>query len=221
MSILGISCDPICEHGVHIARQMCRECELQRQFNALTDMYKSLSIQVAAHHEHKIRQIDENRKISRRVDELEKELEIHKTALTRKWQANSELSKRVDELEKVINYISKHTNDENVNKRRIDELEASYKADYETAREIIFAGAQTHASVLKCEAKIKELESSDYDERISDLEKIGVESRLLKMESGNSKKPHTCPVCGGRGATYEFSPPLKCNPCNGKGIVWG
>ena len=186
---LGISCEPItdikevCEHGI-VVTFPCDWCAIHKLLAEL--------------HVHKIRQIDENRKISNRVDELEK----------------------------VINYISNHTNDENVNKRRIDELEAAYKADYETARDIIFQGAQTHASILRCEAKIKELESSDYDERISDLEKIGVESRLLKVESGYSKKPYICPRCSGSGryrlaTSGSLSDVIDCRSCEGTGILWG
>jgi len=55
---VGISCDPICDHGVLTSRERCLFCEQEKDINALRD--------------HKLRQIDENRKISKRVDELEK-----------------------------------------------------------------------------------------------------------------------------------------------------
>ena len=58
----------ICEHSQ--IKESCWYCKVNGQLQALTDMYKSISIQCAANHEHKIRQIDENRKISRRIDEL-------------------------------------------------------------------------------------------------------------------------------------------------------
>lgn len=75
LSGLGISCEPVkdslevCEHSIHI-NLPCQLCKLQKQIIALTDMYKSLSCSVAGFQDHKIRQIDENRKISKRMDEL-------------------------------------------------------------------------------------------------------------------------------------------------------
>lgn len=187
MSFIGISCDPICEHGFYTARERCIHCELQKQITALTDTYKSLSIQAAAHHEHKLRQIDENRKVSRRVDEHEEGLIIHKNKLI-------DLDKRIYELEKA------------------------YKADYEVAKDIIFQGAQTHASILKCEKGLKDLEQLFYDEK----DKFRC----------NDKKPHTCPVCGGSGCGKEIynisvdgvnmgTKNHPCHSCDGKGIVWG
>lgn len=119
---LGLSCDPICDHGIHTSRQRCIYCELQKQITALTDMYKSLSIQVAAHHEHKLRQIDENRKISRRVDEtdhiancqgesisiiiknlnkLERELESNHLTQELNPQVWKFVTERIDKLEKL------------------------------------------------------------------------------------------------------------------------
>lgn len=45
--------------------------QIQAQLKALTEMYKALSINVAGLQDHHIRQIDENRKTSKRVDEVE------------------------------------------------------------------------------------------------------------------------------------------------------
>ena len=67
----------ICIHGVPIKIQ-CGKCEdkhrinlLESQVKALTEMYKEISCMVAGCQDHRIRQIDENRKISRRVEEIE------------------------------------------------------------------------------------------------------------------------------------------------------
>ena len=74
---LGISCEPVkdqyecCEHLL-LKSLPCYLCKLQDQITALTNMYKELSIRVVAQHDFKLRQIDENRKISRRVDEIER-----------------------------------------------------------------------------------------------------------------------------------------------------
>jgi len=100
----GLSCEPVnlpsCVHGVVDYCHKCQDrfidqvIELAKQVNALTDMYKSVSIQCAANHEHKLRQIDENRKISRRVDELEK---WKKVAIEKNIQDIA----RIRELEKL------------------------------------------------------------------------------------------------------------------------
>lgn len=44
---------------------------LEDQIIALTDMYKSVSIQCVSNHEYKLRQIDENARMSKRIDKIE------------------------------------------------------------------------------------------------------------------------------------------------------
>lgn len=45
--------------------------DLQSKIVGLTDMYKHLSIQVESYHDHKVRQIIENMKFNKRLEELE------------------------------------------------------------------------------------------------------------------------------------------------------
>jgi hypothetical protein len=73
MSLCGLGVVPscLCEHDVDINRQKFHLCELHKQIIALTDIYKGLSISIVGYQDFKIRQIDENRKLSRRLDELE------------------------------------------------------------------------------------------------------------------------------------------------------
>lgn len=69
---LGLSCEPIksessgyCEHGRYqLTCEWCAIVDLRNQLVVLRNRVQAL-------HEHKLRQIDENRKISLRVDELE------------------------------------------------------------------------------------------------------------------------------------------------------
>jgi hypothetical protein len=70
-------CVPLCVHGVSVKFE-CGICVdhhklnlLESQIQTLTDMYKDLSIKIAAFLDYRNFQIDENRKISRRVDELQ------------------------------------------------------------------------------------------------------------------------------------------------------
>ena len=65
----------ICEH------QKERLSHLESQVKALTEMYKELSLQCANMIDHKIRQIDENRKVSRRMNLLEASRKPHKCPL--------------------------------------------------------------------------------------------------------------------------------------------
>lgn len=61
---------PVCEHIVPVKFQCpkCNPLTLEKQIESLTDMYKHLSISIAGYQDHKVRQIDENRKISERMD---------------------------------------------------------------------------------------------------------------------------------------------------------
>ena len=72
----GISCEPNkeshCEHGKPI-RFGCLTCA-----PTLSDLIININSQIESLREHKLRQIDENRKISRRVDQLEKLIKYNK-----------------------------------------------------------------------------------------------------------------------------------------------
>jgi|SRR5215208_2876951 len=91
---------------------------------------------------------------------------------------------------------------------------------------------------------IRELQKgfSDNDERISDLENIGCEIRLIRVEEcvnritecdmkASDRKPYRCPVCYGDGQIELMAIELiavnkgckfkKCHGCDSKGVVWG
>jgi len=48
--------------------------QIIKSLDSLYDMSRSHAVRIEALHEHKLKQIDENKKISRRVDELEKKI---------------------------------------------------------------------------------------------------------------------------------------------------
>jgi len=118
--------------------------------------------------------------------------------------------------------------------------------------------------LLELEQKAKKfhVDVKNIDERVTHIENIDIEKRLVKLEKNfvvlkndfehkleidykkwceyfsevyPQKKPHKCPVCDGYGnilsaaAKIAFDEMLRanlptskvCNPCEGKGIVWG
>lgn len=97
---MGLSCEistmKRCNHGL-IAHD-CDMCQAQKQIKALTEMYKDLSCIVAGFSDHRIRQIDENRKISRRVDELELQIDNKSDKVDKKTLEG--LQSRINDLEK-------------------------------------------------------------------------------------------------------------------------
>lgn len=102
---------------------------------------------------------------------------------------------------------------------RLHTLETS--VDFEKAKDLIYQGAQTHASILKLDARVKEIE------RFQDV--THAQHRLFVSR----KVPHACPICDGQGSPSIQSDrcleaPRKhyletnpCHGCDGKGIVWG
>jgi|ERR1700733_547090 len=82
---MTISCEipseNTCVHGLPVNYE-CGRCNdkhrinlLESQIKALTNMYKEISCMAVSCNDHKIRQIDENRKISRRIEKLEERLD--------------------------------------------------------------------------------------------------------------------------------------------------
>jgi hypothetical protein len=171
----------LCIHGMPVKFNNCRECA-----NMANDNF-SLNNRINALHEHKIRQIDENRKVFKRFEELENETIVP-------------LVEKIDELEDIVDDIEHQGNDhedrieklelKNIDRqitriselekfrndfkdalkkdisenedmfieieRRINSLESM--ADFEKVKSLIFEGAKTHASILRCEKRLKELE---------------------------------------------------------------
>jgi uncharacterized coiled-coil protein SlyX len=62
----------------HLIALEARIEKLESQLNALTEMYKHLSISIAGLQDHHVRQIDENRKVSNHLDSLDESLENYR-----------------------------------------------------------------------------------------------------------------------------------------------
>lgn len=131
-----------------------------------------------------------------------------------------------DKLEKLEGYM---TMEDRVTASdvllRLTELETN--VDFEKAKELIYQGAQTHATILKLQSRLKELEN-----RFDDVCKNFDANRVIIH-----REPFKCPVCRGVGKLAideqteildQYRPDLskklgnydKCHSCSGKGIVW-
>jgi hypothetical protein len=112
----------LCIHGKPLKFNNCDQCA------NIIDNYAALNNRIEALHEHKIRQIDENRKISGRIDELqnnvantindsldriekledfhEKFKDVLKADINSVQQIMDGVYKRLDELEECVNRIT-------------------------------------------------------------------------------------------------------------------
>jgi len=99
---LGLSCEPVKEEKdrtqylsscIHGMVDYCYKCE-----RALMDKVMELVTRIESLHEFKLRQIDENRKISRRVDGLFETLEAYNQDAE---HLDSSLPKRIEKLEQL------------------------------------------------------------------------------------------------------------------------
>lgn len=121
-------------------------------------------------------------------------------------------------------------------KKKFAKLEDAYKADFETEKELIFSGAQTHASILRCEANLKSLEERM---NILHLENHNLKHMLGELQQEvESRQPYKCPVCDSTGTiqldeeelirynktrmrnAVDGSWFIWCIACEGKGILW-
>lgn len=98
---LGISCEPApCMHGKDSRKEICHLCDIHKQIMALTDMYKSLSVRVMGQHDFKLNQIDENRKLDKKIDNIVSQLKAWDEDL--EYLDSMKLPKRIEKLEKQI-----------------------------------------------------------------------------------------------------------------------
>jgi formate dehydrogenase maturation protein FdhE len=143
-------------------------------------------------------------------------------------------NERIDRLEQSRNHTS-----ENTKKivERIEKLEKSF--DMELAQKLIYEGVLTHASILKLQKNIEELEkwkesaiekNIQYVKRIKELERFQEITHAQYKNIIKKTHPHKCPVCHGIGKRENILLPeqienpkrfIECNACEGKGIVWG
>lgn len=178
---------------------------------------------------HKNRQIDENRKISKRVDEIDTLIGVnfnqHGSALQSHNDVLLEHGKLLKKFNDDILFIKSNLmpvstiekfleHNINIVQERIDELLKYVDARFECIDDDIVANFNT----------LKESASTvDYvlECRINQLE-----DNINKNILSSNKSPHKCPVCDGSGryklATAQCASDTRdCHACEGKGVIWG
>src|SRR5438552_3378293 len=166
----------LCKHGVFIGLEPCVHCSHDHQFNLLKSSVKELN-------EHKLRQIDENRKISRRVDELQNHFA---DVINQAVKKVNDLDKFHQEFKDVIKEDLKRNEKifEDIFDR-IEKLETKQEIEHKVER------------IAELEKKVNGLEKSLVS--CYDIEEI---HRILKEHYKQifhrDKKPHCCPVCDGK-----------------------
>lgn len=189
---------------------------------------KDLCTDVMYLKEHKNRQIDENRKVSARVDKLENNI--------------NHVYELVD-IEKLKDLIF-HGAETHLS---FFKLQSKINKIDEYLREIKFLYSNPLQQQVWQENIIKRLEKLEkwkevaIDKNIQDLNRIKeLEKSILNWEEefyfiqgkirSHDKKPHKCPVCNGLGNRtlcksddyYAYEPFNEdCISCEGTGVLWG
>lgn len=145
---------PVCEHLVEL-RLTCNECRkndaspMVQWINEILERVKKLENVNKKEHDSNLKdEIEAYKELLNKCEELrlciKEDDELENTLI----QQVESLKKRVISLEEIFYNIST--------------LEKMIK----DVKDLIFHGAETHASILRCEAKIKELEKIVYLENI-------------------------------------------------------
>ncbi len=171
---MSISCETstetmsMCVHGVPVKFE-CGRCEdkhrlnlLESQVKSLTDMYKYISSMVAGFEGYRIRQIDDNSKMSKRVDELE---DFNKRQID--W--NKHINERIEKLESNATF----------NRDNRDDLNSALGCIQTEYKKMI----DNHASVINnCVDRLNEIEEK-ISEKYAHPDVITRLERLEKYKS--------------------------------------
>ena len=238
----------VCVHGAPVKFGRCLLCNpMERKtvnIGDLIDELISLRNRIEALHEHKLRQIDENRKVSKHLDSIDASTKVH-----------NKIEERFDKLEKFHSDWNKmpkfdlHTWQEGIQKQINDVIGLFVKADSVLENDIIKlqqsreAHSRSHKDIFDRIEKLEKLYSSSTDveqgllNRINELEDkleniiprvwSAEQKGLIAMDAieGNGrfkgKSPHKCPVCEGNGSIIdnliyiEKYSDVKIITCNG------
>lgn len=186
---LGLSCEPLpCEHGKEVRKEQCHLCDIKRQIMALTDMYKELSVRVCGFHDHKLRQIDENKKISAKVDEIIKLF----------LKGDSQLEDDVIRIERKIEKLEQQT----VNISLLHSSNQGHET-WKRGCEVLISGIQKELMELK---RFQDITHEQYKNRKSPhkcpvCEGIGINCDIGEIR-GLPIKSDKCHSCEGKGIVW-------------------
>lgn len=217
----------------HIRNFSERIESLESQMKASTEMYKHLSISIAVLQGHHVRQIDENRKISSRVDDVIKEI-VNQSSIAEKYSIDYE--SRIKKLEDNIIFNVDNRRDLNASLISLQQLFENRLDMFKKYIESVDKhSSQNEGHCIGLESRIEKLEENlKIDDRISASDVL---CRLTKLESDHLDKlnPHAFLILKKRCDELERlinaikdsynnicapslrKEPFKCPVCEGKG----
>ncbi len=224
---MSLSCDPaqetlsVCIHGAPVKFGRCLLCNpMERKtvnIGDLIDELISLRNRIEALHEHKLRQIDENRKVSKHLDSIDASIKV-----------NKKIEERFDKLEKFHSDWNKmpkfdlHTWQEGIQKQINDVIGLFVKADSVLENDIIKlqqsreSHSRNHKDIFERLEKIEQFNEKFKNALRNDIDRYqytlnNYEERIEKLETSKDKKPHRCPKCNGDGILYDISTGITYN----------
>ena len=128
--------------------------------------------------------------------------------------------------------------------KKLEEIYSKFPPEFEILKARIDDVLKEAVKLFSTLENYQIKDNMNCDERISALEEMSIEKRLLELEKKVNyfysdqyvppRKPFACPVCDGKGIihtpeTMRFDIMMEeknigmsaCHSCEGKGIVWG
>ena len=134
-----------------------------------------------------------------------------------KWPLYEVLADKIEKLENDMQMKNRAIPTDIMN--RLISIENFIGQNYERDKMVIEAKINSKYKILS-ECMIK------LDKKFDDLEQLYL--KITERPSPYTNKPHKCPVCDGQGCMNVYVNKEsglmalhKCNPCEGKGIIWG
>lgn len=192
--------------------------EHQNMMIGLADRIFQIESQIIAFINHKTRQIDENRKVSRILDKNDEALKLHFTLIENVENKVENCFERIEMIEAGFSTFRSGIN-KNLDKlqERIESLETTEKIEHKIERiaklEQLNAQCFEANPIKKIDEKFKHLEDRLH----------WIEGDIAKRSYNISeKKPYKCPICDGKGGFKDVDKKFEwtCDSCKNTGIVW-
>lgn len=226
-----------CEHGrLVITCEWCVICKMEHRINLLESQIKKLTERFNNINEykteiiqslinHKNYQIDENRKVSKTLDELR----VSKAGSDWVARWSNEINKKINDLESEsvsVSVLHSSNQAHDTWKTGCEALISGIMKDIGKLQEHYYSDGDIsaiHGQLANIEKnnKFDEHQRKILEDRITELEKS--KGSLRRDDYVMNKKPHKCPVCM---VWLYLQDPINlskwiCKACQNTGIIWG